>query len=330
MDERKGVAVQYDKPWLTVDAQVDHLLAQNLQVDDRARARLVLEAIGYYRLIGYLYPFREFEDHIDSDGETHRRATRVFRPGTTLAHAEELIDFDRELRLLFLDGLERIEVALRMRLGYVLGRTSAFAYEDPDNFIESFTTPSPDTGEPSKHDQWLMGVRERQEDSDEWFVQHFREKYDDRMPVWALTEILELGQLSVLYRGMQRDDAEEIADAFGIPTKAMMGSWLASLSYVRNLAAHHARLFNRRLLYTPPRPKPGQVPVLDHLRDFEERKFSTYNALAVTAYLMRSIDPAVNWSAGAAQLLRRFPESFALTVESLGAPAYWEELELWK
>ena len=159
MDERKGVAVQYDKPWLTVDAQVDHLLAQNLQVDDRARARLVLEAIGYYRLIGYLYPFREFEDHIDSDGETHRRATRVFRPGTTLAHAEELIDFDRELRLLFLDGLERIEVALRMRLGYVLGRTSAFAYEDPDNFIESFTTPSPDTGEPSKHDQWLMGVR---------------------------------------------------------------------------------------------------------------------------------------------------------------------------
>lgn len=322
--------MEYDKPWLTVDAQVDRLLEQNLQVDDRARARLVLEAIGYYRLIGYLYPYRVFEEHVDADGGTHRRASGVFRPGTTLAHAEELIDFDRELRLLLLDGLERIEVALRMRLGYVLGRTSAFAYEDPDNFIDSFSTPQPETGEPSKHAQWLSGVRERQADSDEWFVRHFRRKYDDRMPVWALTEILELGQLSVLYRAMRREDADEVAAAFGIPTKAMMGSWLASLSYVRNLAAHHARLFNRRLLYTPPRPKLGQIPVLDHLRDSDDRKFSTYNALAVIAYLMRSIDPAVNWSATAAELLRRFPTSFAVSVESLGAPSYWEQLELWR
>ena len=327
MDERKGVAVQYDKPWLTVDAQVDHLLAQNLQVDDRARARLVLEAIGYYRLIGYLYPFREFEDHADSDGETHRRATRVFRPGTTLTHAEDSSTSTANCGCCSSTASERIEVALRMRLGYVLGRTSAFAHEDPTT-SSSLSPPSPTPAKPSKHDQWLMGVR-RQEDPDEWFVQHFLRNTTTGCPV-GLTEILELGQLSVLYRGMQRDDAEEIADAFGIPTKAMMGSWLASLSYVRNLAAHHARLFNRRLLYTPPRPKPGQVPVLDHLRDFEDRKFSTYNALAVIAYLMRSIDPAVNWSATAAQLLRRFPTSFAVTIESMGAPAYWEELELWK
>ncbi|GAB3708141.1 Abi family protein [Corynebacterium nasicanis] len=305
--------MEYDKPWLPVEAQVERLREQDLLIDDPARARLLLESVGYYRLIGYLYPYRE---------------GAVFRPGTTLAHAEGLIDFDRELRLLFLDGLERVEVALRMRIAYVLGRHSAFAYEDPAYFTESFTA---EEGEPSKHAQWLQGVRERQADSDEWFVQHFRKKYDDRMPVWALTEILELGQLAVLYRGLRVEDAVEVAEAFGVPTKAMMGSWLASLNYVRNLAAHYARLFNRRLLYTPTRPGVGLIPVLDHLRDAEaeERKFSTYNALAVIAYLMRSIDPAAGWAEKAAGVLRSFPTSEVVTVAALGAPAGWEGLELW-
>ena len=84
---------------------------------------------------------------------------------------------------------------------------------------------------------------------------HFREKYDDRMPVWALTELLELGQLSVLYRGLRQQDAEEIALAFGAPTKRIMVSWLASLNYVRNVAAHHARLFNRKLQHAPARQR---------------------------------------------------------------------------
>ena len=72
--------------------------------------------------------------------------------------------------------------------------------------------------------------------------------------------------LSILYRGMNQKDAEEIAAAFGVPTKKLMTSWLASLNYVRNVAAHHSRLFNRKLQNAPSRPKAGQIPSLDHLR----------------------------------------------------------------
>ena len=84
-----------------------------------------------------------------------------------------------------------------------------------------------DTGAPtlSPHVRWLRRVDERRASSDEQFVVHFREKYDDRMPVWALTELLELGQLSVLYRGLRQQEAEEIAMAFGAPTKKLMVSW---------------------------------------------------------------------------------------------------------
>jgi abortive infection bacteriophage resistance protein len=152
------------------------------------------------------------------------------------------------------------------------------------------------------------------------------------VPVWALTELLELGQLSGLYRGLRQQESEEIALAFGAPTKKIMVSWLASLNYVRNVAAHHARLFNRKLQYAPARPKPGQVPVLDHLRDEQTAKgiFGTYNALAVIAHLLPSIDARTAWHQRLVALLQGFPVSHALSLASIGVPQGWESLELWR
>lgn len=325
---------EYAKPWLSVDAQIDRLAWHGAEVGERDRAAVLLGAVGYHRLTGYLYPFRESERYADEDRRSRIRVLSGYRPGTTLRHAEEIIDFDRQLRMLVMDGVERIEVAARMRIGYVLGRRSPFAYEDPECFTEAFTAESTDVRDPapSPHVRWLQRVNERRASSDEQFVEHFRQKYDDRMPVWALTEVLELGHLCVLYRGMHQQDAEEIAREFGVPTKKVMISWLASLNYVRNAAAHHARLFNRKLQNAPSRPKVGAVPVLDHLRDEQTAKgvFGTYNALAVIAYQLRAIDPDTGWSGRLAALLRQFPVSHALTIESMGAPVGWESLELWR
>lgn len=326
--------VEYAKKWLSVEQQVERLIEHGLQIPDRNRAAKVLAAIGYYRLTGYLYPFRMSEKYIDDKDRTRVRVLSRYRPGTRLSNAEELLDFDRRLRLLVLDGIERIEVAVRMRLGYVLGRASAFAYEDPTRFTAAFTTDDTDIRDPrsSTHVQWLQRVSSRQASSDERFVEHFREKYDDRMPVWALTEILELGHLSVLYRGMNQVDAEEVALAFGVPTKRLMASWLARLNYMRNVAAHHSRLFNRKLQNAPSRPKTGQIPALDHLRNSEHPKqvYGTYSALAVIAYLLPAIDPDTSWATRAAALFRSFPSSESLTIESLGAPGDWDALCLWQ
>jgi abortive infection bacteriophage resistance protein len=325
---------EYAKEWLSVEQQVSRLEEHGLEVSDPDHAARVVESIGYYRLTGFLYPFRSSEEYVDEHGRTRVRVLSGYRPGTRLSHAEAIIDFDRRLRMLVLEGLERVEVAVRMRLGYVLGRGSAFAYEEPNRFNGAFTADATDIRDPhpSKHLQWLQRVSVRQASSDERFVEHFREKYDDRMPVWALTEILELGHLAVLYRGMNQVDAEEIAVALGVPTKKLMGSWLASLNYVRNVAAHHARLFNRKLQNAPSRPKTGQIEMLDHLRDSEHPKqvYGTYNALAVIAYLLTSIDPDAGWSARVVALFRDFPASEALSIESLGAPTRWDTLDLWQ
>lgn len=324
---------EYTKPWLGLGEQVERLKQHGLHVPDEKQAERVLAAIGYYRLTGYLFPFRQSETYVDDTGRTRIRVLSGYRPRTAIANAEEVIDFDRKLRLLVLDGIERVEVAVRMRIGYVLGKTSAFAYEEPSHFTESFTENHTDVrnAKPSTHVQWLQRVRARQAASDEKFVEHFRDKYDDRMPIWALTEILELGQLSVLYRGMNQSNAEELAFAFGVPTKRLMASWLSSLNYVRNVAAHHARLYNRKLQYAPSRPKIGQIPLLDHLRASEAAKqvYGTYNAVAVLAYLLQSIDSHTDWVERAVALLSEFPESEVLTVGSTGAPQDWASFELW-
>lgn len=324
---------EYTKPWLPIDQQIDQLAARGLTVGDREHATAVIRAVGYYRLTGYLYPFRESESY-ETEGRTCTTVLDTYCPDTTLHHAEDIITFDRRLRMLTMEGIERIEVAARMQIGYVLGRRSAFSYEDPECFTDAFTAPSTDMREPapSKHVQWLQRVNARKSRSDEQFVAHFRDRYDDRMPVWALTEILELGHLSTLYPGMLQPDAQEVADAFGVPTKKLMTSWLASLNYVRNVSAHHARLFNRKLQYAPKRPAAGQVPDLDHLSNESNPKptFGTYNALAVIAYLSRSIDPACDWTPRMRALLREFPASHALTVHSVGVPDGWETLNLWQ
>lgn len=146
--------VAYDKPWLALGDQVERLVEHGLDVGDEGRAASVLAAIGYYRLTGYLYPFRTSEEYVDEDGRRRIRVLSDFLPGTRPAHAEAVIDFDRRLRMLVLDGLERIEVAIRMRIGYVLGKRSAFAYEDPSCSTQSFTAAGSGPT-PSKHMQWL-------------------------------------------------------------------------------------------------------------------------------------------------------------------------------
>lgn len=326
--------MEYTKRWLPLEAQVERLAQRGLEVDDPARAVGLLQSIGYYRVTGYLYPFLESDEYVDDEGHTKTRVLDKYRPGTELHHAESIIDFDRQLRLLVMDGVERIEVAVRMRTGYVLGRASAFAHEDPACFDDSFTRANTDSRDPqpSKQVAWLERVKARRESSDEQFVVHFREKYDDHMPVWALTELLELGHLCNLYRGMLQKDAEEVALAFGVPKKKMMISWLASLNYVRNAAAHHARLFNRKLQNAPSRPAAGSVPLLDHLRapGAPKEDFGTYNALAIIAYMLRSIEAERSWALRLAGLLRTFPTSHALSIQSIGVPQGWETLELWR
>lgn len=189
---------EYTKPWNSLEQQVDKLADRGVDVAPHEHAISLLNTVGYYRLTGYLYPLRRSEQRTHDDGRVETTILSGYRSGASISHIAQVIDFDRRLRLLVMDGVERIEVAARMRVGYVLGRRSPFAHLDAETFIPSFVSLRTDDATgwltwPSKHTEWLQRVAQRRDSSDEAFVPHFREKYDGQMPIWALTEVLELG-----------------------------------------------------------------------------------------------------------------------------------------
>lgn len=311
---------RYCKPWLSVEEQVQKLTDRGLIISDVSQAEEQLRRVGYYRLTGYLHPFRQKDTSLGDSGEL----LSSYKPDVTLDQVIALVDYDRRLRLLMLDAVERIEISVRMRLGYALGERSPFAHLDSSTFEENFVRRY-------KHGSWVAKAKESHERSNELFVQHFDDNYDGQLPIWALTELLELGQLAILYSGLQRETATELAEGYGVPTKALFRSWLASINDVRNFSAHHARLFNRKIIHAPKRPKAGAIAELEHLREpsSPKRVFGLYSVVAIMAYLLYRIEPGTTWPQRLVDLVDQFPASEHIDIGSMGFPEEWKKLDLW-
>ncbi len=138
----------YLKSWKSYQEQLDQLIARGMTVTDNAKALDYLERIGYYRLSGYWFAFRErTELCCPLDPHSGKKPKKIrqdrlplddFRPGTTFQNAVDLYVFDKKLRLLVLDALERVEIALRVDISHSLGKHHKFAYLQPELFHESF------------------------------------------------------------------------------------------------------------------------------------------------------------------------------------------------
>lgn len=107
----------YDKPWISYEQQLEKLTQRGLTVTDDGKALAYLQRIGYFRLSGYWFPFRERSGEccpLDSSrkGRTDRLALDQFKQGATFQEAVDLYVFDKRLRLLVMDAMERIEIAL--------------------------------------------------------------------------------------------------------------------------------------------------------------------------------------------------------------------------
>ncbi|MEL0624312.1 Abi family protein [Marinomonas arenicola] len=112
----------YDRPWKSFKEQLNLLKQRGMSVTDNEAAISYLERVGYYRLSGYWYPFRQFSIH--QSPRTKALQTNVsdqFHLNTHFSDAVEMYLFDKKLRLLVLDALERVKVVLRVD-AYLLGK----------------------------------------------------------------------------------------------------------------------------------------------------------------------------------------------------------------
>ena len=257
------------KPWLAFAQQLDVLQARCLEVEDRAAALDYLERLGYYRLSGYWYPLRAIDAQASA---AQGKAVRFdsFVPGSRFEDVVRLYVFDKKLRLLALDALERIEMAVRVDVAHLLGKRDPAAHENPaclhGNFAKKHIARGPDAGK-TQHQLWLAKYRSMLHRArKEPFVVHHQQQYG-ALPIWAAVEVWDFGLLSKLFAGMQHADQEQIAALYGAPSGQAFAQWLRSLNFIRNVSAHHSRLWNINVVERA--PVPAHWPAkLDNARPF--------------------------------------------------------------
>jgi abortive infection bacteriophage resistance protein len=315
----------YTKPHLSYSEQVDLLIRCGLRIGDSAQAEQLLSQIGYYRLSGYWYPFRLPATPVRRD---------TFQPGTTLDQVVALYDFDRQLKLLILDAVERVEIAMRVRVGHTLGKRDAHAHLDPRHLDPQFSRAGR-AGRESDHAQWLARVLKEQKRSKEEFVQHFRDHYDDRLPVWVITEIMDFGSLSHLYKWAQRPDRDGIAlelmirDVQGHGNGAALINWLQVINHLRNVCAHHSRLWNRNMTVQVAPRQLRSIPELAHVGAAGPAHDRVYSSLCVLVCLMRQVAPNSGWRTHLQELLVAGLAPTGRSVSEMGFPDGWTTQSLW-
>jgi abortive infection bacteriophage resistance protein len=223
------------------------------------------------------------------------------------------------LRLVVMDAIERIEIALRALLALEL----SYKYKDPFAYAVK-TTALPQLSFDAR-EKFLQSLARETENSRELFVRHFFEKYGDahsQLPIWMATEILTFGELLTLFRGVDTEIQKRIARHFGVQDR-VLGSWLLTLNTVRNICAHHGRLWNRELGTNPLIPSkelcwktPVTIP--------NKRVFAV---LTICRHCLSLIAPQSGWANRLKEVLAEFP---SIPLRDMAFPGNWTASPIWQ
>ncbi|MGQ8706353.1 Abi family protein [Serratia sp. TSA_198.1] len=269
------------KPHKEYEEQLHLLLSRGMLIADHERAIRKLTQVGYYRLSGFWYTSRVIVT--GNDGLSYR--TDQFLAGTTFEHSYDLYLFDKKLRLLMLDALERIEIHVRSVIAHEVGRRDPLAYRNAAYINPRFTS-----GHASRFDEWCEKQEKKIRDSrDECILWHRNQGKE--IPFWVAVETWDFGQMSKYYSMLNGGLQSKVIRRFGLDNKQTFAKWLNGLNLLRNRCAHHARIWNRKYI-------PLAVPQTDYfnslkLEDFEKERL--YGLICVIWYLVKRIGPSSNW-----------------------------------
>ena len=310
----------YNKTPLSFADQMALLENRGLAILDKQKAESLLKEISYYRLSAYFLPYQSIKDQ--------------FNKGTTFKQIMDTYSFDRELRLLVFDCIERVEVAIRTQMIYQM----ALYYKDShwqDNkahFTKPYYNSIGNLIDPYSDFQAIIS-KAKTARSPEVFIRHYMDNYSSpaNPPSWMCFELLTVGELSNIYRGLaNKADKKRIATFFDLhPT--VFTSWLHTLTYVRNICAHHSRLWNKELAI-----KPDLLfnPVGNWIGKPFENNRRVFYFLCVLRYMLLRANPGNNLHAKLEALFAKFP---GVPIQYLGIPSdgkgnrlQWQNEPLWQ
>lgn len=299
----------YEKPAQTIPQQIELLKSRGLIIDDDDYAIHCLSNVSYYRLAGYWWPMQ-------SDKENH-----IFKENSKFVDVISLYNFDRELRELLFSVIERIEISLRTKLIYHLSlEFGPWWFQNFELFTDSKALV-----------KTLFAIQEEVDRSKDIFIKEHKKKHkDDKRypPAWKTLELTSFGALSKIYGNLKNNIKikDIIAKEFMAVNHTFLPSWLQSIAQIRNLCAHHSRLWNRnlpgslKLLPKPPAPWLEDVP-----KPHESQYL--YVHLSIMKYLLNVIQPNNNFTSKLNDLFIKYPN---VDPNALGMKPNWQNEELWK
>jgi abortive infection bacteriophage resistance protein len=213
-----------------------------------------------------------------------------------------------------MDALERIEVAVRAAISDTMSVAAGpHWFVDAQHFARSFDHQgllnriASDVGAPN-------GSKAQSH-----FIGHYYQTYGSPRlpPSWMVFEVVSFGTISRIFEFIEKPHRKAIAEAFGFPPQRLV-SWFHGLTHLRNLCAHHERIWNRVFRVSPSVPKEEKdyVP--------EPKKFYV-QALVIQSLLFR-ISEETHWGARLADLMAEHP---GISPGEMGFPLQWQARPLW-
>ena len=294
--------MEYDGQFLSYGEQFRLLKTRGMNFSVEENVINLLKQVGYYRLSSYWYSFFE------------NKQEKMFKKETQFENIWNLYEFDKELRKLILGQLERIEISIRSKMTYIFSTEyTLFWLNDEPLFVNE-----------KAHKNILSKIKAEIERSDENFIISFKLKYSNEIPPSFITlEILSFGTISKIYSNLKRNKAKkDFAKEFALPD-VVLESWLHSLVYIRNLSAHHARLWNRIFSVKPLFPKSISNTWLSNKGIRNDKLFFF---LSVMLYLLNIIELKNTFKQDLHDLFQKYPNVNKI---AMGFPINWQAEPLW-
>lgn len=313
----------YQKLPLTYKEQVDLLVSRKLKISDPQRVLRQLANISYYRLSAYMLPYKRKENGVILD---------EFVEGTTWDMVYDLYVFDRKLRLLVFNAIERLEVAIRTQIIYQLSYKYGSHWQDRRDIFYPPKSRTLKDGRTITVDVYgdLQNHIKAQltNNKAEVFIKHYQSTYSfpPNPPSWMCVEIMYFNHLSHICSGLKkRKDVNGLAKYFCLPPDCFC-SWLHTMNHVRNICAHHARLWNRDLDIVPKTLKFSKQRIWINNAETTQRK-KLYYFLCMLDYMLQTVNPTSSFKRRLKALLEEYKH--VVSLPAMGFPQSWEQEKMW-
>jgi abortive infection bacteriophage resistance protein len=297
--------INYAKTCTLPQDLIPLLRSRGLSILDEQRAISYLTNIGYFRLSAYFYPLLK-----------EPKSNHMYKDGATFDLALDMYRFDRKLRLLLFNEIEKIEVAIRStmnnwisdELSDVFWMTEAKHFNNLSFFAKR-----------------LSIIKSELDKSDEDFIIHFKRNYANPYPpAWMIAEVIPFGVLCKTFNDLKyKSIQKKIANYFAL-SLPVFSSWTISLVSLRNLCGHHNRTWNKEI---PLNSHNLNNPIFPWINPAITDMKRVYFRICIIKYLLFTVSPNNTFTQKLKSLLTEYP---TIDIKAMGFPVNWQQEPLWK